>query len=247
MNDVGEMKQFAAAHAGALNIHHSPELLARIRTGDEGAPGSWHGSGARRPTRSCGRAPPQRLPALHPGPVPLYGCPYAAGGIDTKRARVRPLAAGRNRYPASRRQPSRRPGPLLDGRTVSGPALPLLLVMGGMEQWAPILAQAGRLGMAGVVTEMPSVGENTLRYDAESWRMLSGVLDAVGDRAPPQCPRRPWLEKLVIRSREALCASGRKAYNHRYCSGPRQLHSHGVAHVAVGPGFLNAFIDLRRK
>jgi hypothetical protein len=63
----------------------------------------------------------------------------------------------------------------------------------------------------------------------------------------PQCPRRPWLEKLVIRSREVLCASGRKAYYHRYCSGPRQLHSRGVAHVAVGSGFFNAFIDLRRK
>jgi hypothetical protein len=57
----------------------------------------------------------------------------------------------------------------------------------------------------------------------------------------------PWLENLVIGSCEALCASGRKAYYHRYCSGPRQLHSHGVAHVAVGPGFFNAFIDLRRK
>ncbi len=57
----------------------------------------------------------------------------------------------------------------------------------------------------------------------------------------------PWLENLVIGSCEALCASGRKAYYHRYCSGPRQLHSHGVAHVAVGSGFFNAFIHLRRK
>jgi hypothetical protein len=76
-----------------------------------------------------------------------------------------------------------------------------------------------------------------------------GPVPSVGrlSGSPPQCPRRPWLAKLVIRSREALCASGRKAYYRRYCSGPRQLHSHGVAHVAVGPGFFNAFIDLRRK
>ena len=99
------------------------------------------------------------------------------------------------------------------------------------------------------------------RADAERWP-CSSVLTAVGvlpagergpvpsvgrlSGSPPQCPRRPWLEKLVIRSREALCASGRKAYYNRYSSGPRQLHSHGVAHVAVGSGF-NAFIDLRRK
>jgi ABC-2 type transport system permease protein len=76
-----------------------------------------------------------------------------------------------------------------------------------------------------------------------------GPVPSVGrlSGSPPQCPRRPWLEKLAIRSRAALCASGRKAYYHRYCSGPRQLHSHGVAHVAVGPGFFNAFIDLRRS
>jgi pimeloyl-ACP methyl ester carboxylesterase len=64
---------------------------------------------------------------------------------------------------------------------------PLLLIMGGIvsvkEQWAPILARIAQLGMAGVVTELPGVGENTLRYDAKSWQMLSGILDALSDRA----------------------------------------------------------------
>jgi hypothetical protein len=78
--------------------------------------------------------------------------------------------------------------------------------------------------------------------DADQYRASAGCLDR---RRSARAA--PWLEKLVIRSREALCASGRKAYHHRYCSGPRQLHSHGVAHVAVGPGFFNASIDLRRK
>jgi pimeloyl-ACP methyl ester carboxylesterase len=59
--------------------------------------------------------------------------------------------------------------------------------MGGIvsvkEQWAPILARIAQLGMAGVVTELPGVGENTLRYDAKSWQMLSGILDALSDRA----------------------------------------------------------------
>lgn len=64
---------------------------------------------------------------------------------------------------------------------------PLLVVMGGIvsvkEQWAPILARAGALGLAVVVTEMPSVGENSLLYRSDSPRMLSAVIDAVSDRA----------------------------------------------------------------
>jgi hypothetical protein len=64
---------------------------------------------------------------------------------------------------------------------------PLLVVMGGIvtvkEQWGPMLGRIAGMGMAGIVTEMPHVGENTVRYGTKSWRMLSGVLDAVSDRA----------------------------------------------------------------
>lgn len=64
---------------------------------------------------------------------------------------------------------------------------PLLLVMGGIvsikEQWAPLLARARRLGVALLVTEMPGVGENSLRYDLESWRMVSQAIDLVADQA----------------------------------------------------------------
>jgi len=60
-------------------------------------------------------------------------------------------------------------------------------VLGGIvstkEQWAPVLLAARRLGLAGVVTEMPGTGENTVLYGAESWRMLPTLLDAVTDRA----------------------------------------------------------------
>jgi pimeloyl-ACP methyl ester carboxylesterase len=63
---------------------------------------------------------------------------------------------------------------------------PLLLVTGGIvsikEQWARFLLAARRLGMTVVVGEMPSVGENTLRYGAESWRMLPALLDALAPR-----------------------------------------------------------------
>ncbi|WP_042428651.1 alpha/beta hydrolase [Streptacidiphilus anmyonensis] len=60
---------------------------------------------------------------------------------------------------------------------------PLLLVLGGIvsvkEQWAPLLTQADALGVALAVTELPGVGENTLRYDAAAPRMLSALLDAL--------------------------------------------------------------------
>jgi esterase FrsA len=64
---------------------------------------------------------------------------------------------------------------------------PLLVVMGGIvsvkEQWAPLLAFADDLGLAIAVTELPGVGENTLRYDLRSSRMLSALLDLLADRA----------------------------------------------------------------
>jgi pimeloyl-ACP methyl ester carboxylesterase len=59
--------------------------------------------------------------------------------------------------------------------------------MGGIvsvkEQWAAVLPALGRWGLAVVVTELPGVGENGLPYRADSWRMLSDLLDALADRA----------------------------------------------------------------
>jgi esterase FrsA len=43
--------------------------------------------------------------------------------------------------------------------------------------------QATRLNVAGVVAEMPGVGENTLPYDEDAPAMFSAILDAVADRA----------------------------------------------------------------
>ncbi|MEU4116968.1 alpha/beta hydrolase [Kitasatospora sp. NPDC028055] len=64
---------------------------------------------------------------------------------------------------------------------------PLLLMSGGIislkEQWAPVLLQLAEFGLAGVVTEMPGVGENPLPYDLTAPALLPAVLDAVADRA----------------------------------------------------------------
>ncbi|MFE1956331.1 alpha/beta hydrolase [Streptomyces sp. NPDC059524] len=71
----------------------------------------------------------------------------------------------------------------LDGRRPR----PLLIVMGGIvsvkEQWAPLLPLLRKLGFAVVVTELPGVGENTLRYSPDSWRMLTYLLDSLAHRA----------------------------------------------------------------
>jgi hypothetical protein len=65
--------------------------------------------------------------------------------------------------------------------------LPLILVLGGItstkEQWAPLLADAGRLGAAVVVTELPGVGENTLTYGTDSTGMLTYLVDLLGRAA----------------------------------------------------------------
>src|SRR5438445_5803861 len=53
---------------------------------------------------------------------------------------------------------------------------PLLVIMGGIvsvkEQWAQLLPRFVKLGFATVVAEMPGVGENTLPYGPDSWRLL---------------------------------------------------------------------------
>lgn len=58
---------------------------------------------------------------------------------------------------------------------------PLLVVLGGIvsikEQWIAFLEKANTLGMAVAVTEIPGVGENTLPYGPNAWKMFSILLD----------------------------------------------------------------------
>jgi len=61
----------------------------------------------------------------------------------------------------------------------------LLLVVGGIvsikEQWARLLDLSSRVGATVALTEMPGVGENTLRYGPDSWRMFPQLLDQLRD------------------------------------------------------------------
>jgi hypothetical protein len=190
INDVGELKQFVVVHARAQNIprSHYTQVLARIESDDGEGPGSWVGewsSAARRFAadgrwlEACRDYNMARFPFVN-GPgraAALANCVEAFDRWRQGESAIGSLEAD-----------------LPDGHLrcwaaglSSAERKPLLLLMGGIvavkEQWAPVLRQVRRLGMAGIVAELPGVGENTRRYESGSWRILSSLLDAVADRA----------------------------------------------------------------
>jgi pimeloyl-ACP methyl ester carboxylesterase len=189
MNDVAELKQFAIMHARAQSIPRSrtTQLLGRIETDDRGMPRSWVREWCRAGEMLDLRG--RMLEASRHYNIARF--PYVNG--DARQyAQERSISAF-DRWRQGQEHIQRLDLDL-GGRVrcwTTGLSAtdrrPLLLVMGGIvstkEQWAPVLRQARRLGMAGIVTEMPGVGENTLRYTPESWRMISGILDAVRAQA----------------------------------------------------------------
>ncbi|TRV03193.1 MAG: alpha/beta hydrolase [Microcystis wesenbergii Mw_QC_B_20070930_S4] len=64
---------------------------------------------------------------------------------------------------------------------------PLLVVLGGIvslkEQWVAFLEKTDALGMAIALTEMPGVGENTLPYGINAWKMFSALLNRLSPLA----------------------------------------------------------------
>jgi esterase FrsA len=185
-NDIGELRQYAAIHARSLAIPRYQQLLAGIRTDDDGA-GSW--------TREWCRAGEQlerqgkylqasshfavaRFPYTD-GPARQEAQERCVGAFDQWRA-GRPVERLDLAVPGGRVRCWASGLSATDRR-------PILLVMGGIvtvkEQHAAMLANIGRLGMAGVVTEMPGVGENTLAYTADSGQMIGSLLDVLADRA----------------------------------------------------------------
>lgn len=187
MSDIAELKQFADAHAKAQRIPRYRELLAAIEADDGTGAGSWTGEwtragdGHRRDGRlldaakcyNMARFPyvdgPDRLAALERC-VDCFTTWAPGHGIE----RVEFAIAGHpvRAWASGLSTTSRRP---------------LVLICGGIvsikETWAPALAAIARIGMAGVVTEMPQVGENELWYQPESWTMFSSLLDQLIDRA----------------------------------------------------------------
>jgi pimeloyl-ACP methyl ester carboxylesterase len=188
MNDVAELKQYVGVHARAQGIppaQYEP-LLDQVSHDDDG-PGSWVAEWSRAAERleRDGRL----LEACRYYNMARF--PYV-DGQPRRDALTRCVTVfdrwRRENSPIQRLDldlPQGRLGCWTVGLDPAQPR-PVLLVMGGIvsvkEQWAPLLLRARALGMAGLVTEMPGVGENAARYDTDSPRMLSHVLDALRDR-----------------------------------------------------------------
>jgi esterase FrsA len=191
MNDIHELKQFVIGH---LRAHDMPEtfyapILDRIRSDDEGADGSWarEWSAAAAELEGVGRYF-DASQCYNLARFPFVDGPTRQGALENC---VRTIERwGKEDMPRMERVEIELPGGRVacwaSGLSAEEPR-PLLIVMGGIisvkEQWTVVLPAADTLGMAVVVTEMPGVGENTLPYDADSWRMIPAVLDAVRDRA----------------------------------------------------------------
>ena len=187
MNDVGELKQYVLIHARAQGMPaaHCQDVLDRIHTDDDG-PGSWAhewlAAGERH--ESAGNL----LDACRDYGLARF--PFTGTELRSEAARRGVAAFDRWRAGNSAIQPltvDLPTGPLRCLATGLDENRPLLLVMGGIvsvkEQWAQVLLNAPKLGMAVVVAEMPGVGENTSVYRADSWQQISGLIDALAGRA----------------------------------------------------------------
>jgi esterase FrsA len=188
-NDVGELKQFAAVHAQAQRISRTQyeTILARITHDGEG-PGSWTAEwseAARERERSGDPLAASRL-------YTMARFPYVDG--DARRQAWAGSVAAFERWRSDQGADLRSIDVDVDGGRIrcyltgtSRPDAPFVIVLGGIvstkEQWAPVLLRLSRLGISGLVTEMPGTGANTMPYCRESWRMFPAILDAVGEHA----------------------------------------------------------------
>ncbi|MCO5975059.1 alpha/beta hydrolase [Actinoallomurus soli] len=188
-NDVEELKRFAGVHAQAQRISRAQyeKVLARITHDDEG-PGSW--------TEEWSKAARERERHGDPlGASRLYTMarfPYVDG--DARQRAWANAVAAFDRWRSEQRADLRSVDVDVHGGRVrclmtggSHRDAPFVIVMGGIvstkEQWAPVLLRLSRFGMAGIVTEMPGTGANTMPYHQGAWRMFPAILDAVGDHA----------------------------------------------------------------
>jgi esterase FrsA len=189
MDHLAELKEFARLHARGQGIgdRQVAAVLPRIANDEPGHPASW----ARVWTGEADRLAVAGRPLDACRHYALARFPYH--GDDVRRRAqdncVRTFDDWRRRRGVERLVLDHPDGTVacwasgLDSRR----RRPLLLVMGGIvsvkEQWAPLLPRLARLGWAAVVAEMPGVGENTLRYHADSWRLLPFLMDELAGRA----------------------------------------------------------------
>ncbi|RVX38775.1 alpha/beta hydrolase family protein DUF1100 [Nonomuraea polychroma] len=188
MNDVAELKAYIGVHARGQRMRGFQEILDRIETDEGLGAGSWVGEWCR-----AGEALERQGQDLEASRhYAMARFPYVDG--PARQEALDRCITALDRWRSAHRAIEQLEVQLKGGRVRCWTAglstadrKPLLVMMGGnmtvKEQWAPLLVHAQRLGMAVIVTEMPSTGENTLPYDPDSWQMISGLLDDVADRA----------------------------------------------------------------
>lgn len=185
-NDVAELKAYVLAHASAQNLA-ADQVLSRITTDSDG-PGSWSWEWMRA-GETLERDGDLLAAATH---YNLARFPYVDGPARAEALQrcVTVFDRWRREIPGIERLELELPG----GRVRAWAAglsasarRPVVLMIGGIvsikEQWAPVLPELVRYGFAGVVAELPGVGENELCYDMSSTTLFTTLLDAVADRA----------------------------------------------------------------
>lgn len=187
---LDELRDLVMLHARAqgLDPDRCRELLGRITTSAGTGARSWAGVWCAEGDRLADRG--RHLDACRHYILGRFPYPDGPGRARAQDSCVESFDRWRRGRRGIERLTVELPGGVVrcwaGGLSATAPR-PLLLVMGGIvsvkEQWGPLLSAAGALGMAMVVTEMPGVGENTLRYGADSAAMVSAVLDAVAGRA----------------------------------------------------------------
>ncbi|MEU9078011.1 alpha/beta hydrolase [Kitasatospora sp. NPDC048538] len=190
MNDVTELKQYIEVHARAQRIPDDQRrlVLDRIHHDGDGG-GSWTAEWSRvgEEAERAGRYQDAvrhfttaRFPYVD-GPARREAAERAATAFERWRTAEAPVIE-----PLTVETDAGTVRAWTSGLSARDPK-PLLLFSGGIvstkEQWAPVLLQVARLGMAGLVLELPGVGDNTLRYGPDSHRIYPALLDAVGERA----------------------------------------------------------------
>jgi esterase FrsA len=188
VNDVAELKEYARVHARGQRIGDYTELLDRISTDDGGNPGSWVGEWCQAGERLEARG--RDLDAARRYAMAAFPYLGSPSRQDAHQRCVRALdrwRRGRRGIEPLEVKVGEEAVRCWASGLAPGGRKPLLLIMGGIvtlkEQWAPVLTAIERLGMAAIVAEMPGVGENGLRYQADSWQMLPALLDAAAGGA----------------------------------------------------------------
>lgn len=190
MQHLEELREFARLHARGqgMSPRHAAAVLARIGNDTPGDPASWAAVWTAEGTAAAARG--DLLDACRHYALARFPYPADDDRVLAQRLGVDTFDRWRQDQPGIHRLQFEHPdGPFFCWASGLDPVRPrpLLIVMGGIvsvkEQWAPLLPKLRKLGFATVVTELPGVGENTLRYTPDSWRMLPFLMDRLTDRA----------------------------------------------------------------